>query len=131
MTAPPWSSCPTAITCRRRGLPGPLGHIAALGANIGLLRAGLAGRYPHARLLGAGTLLGEFSGQAPVDHLLVNIESAWYDMLRHGEWTHNVRCIKIEIQDHYDEAVPLLEARGYQARLQWLNWGAFVTGIRR
>jgi hypothetical protein len=35
-------------------LPGPVGHIAVLGANIGLLLAGLAGRYPHARLLGAG-----------------------------------------------------------------------------
>jgi hypothetical protein len=41
-----------------------------------------------------------------------------------------VRCIRIEIQDHYDEAVPLLEALGYQATLQRLDWGAFVTGIR-
>ncbi len=180
-------------------LPGPVGHIAVFGANIGLLLADLAGRYPHARLLGAepdrdnaalarrnlahlgvrcvlteaavwhrdealtlswqpdawgqaltepqrggsasatrqvgavgaGKLLGEFSGQAPVDYLLVNIESAWYEMLKHGEWTHNVRCIKIEIQDHYDEVVPLLEALGYQAWLQWLNWGAFAIGIRR
>jgi FkbM family methyltransferase len=181
-------------------LPGPVGHIAVFGANIGLLVAGLAGRYPHARLLGAGPdrdnaalarlnlahlgvrctlaetavwhrdetltlswqpdawgqalteppahngngataiqldavdagkLLGEFGGQAPVDYLLVNIESAWYEMLKHGEWTRNVRCIKIEIQDHYDEAVPLLEALGYQAWLQWLNWGAFAVGIRR
>jgi len=51
-------------------------------------------------------------------------------MLKHGEWTRNVRCIKIEIQDHYDEAVPLLEALGYRAQLQRLNWRAFVTGIR-
>jgi hypothetical protein len=78
----------------------------------------------------AGRLLGEFSGAAPVDYLLVSIESAWYEMLRHGEWTRNVRCIRIEIQDHYDEAVPLLEALGYQATLQRLGWGAFVTGIR-
>ena len=78
----------------------------------------------------AGKLLGEFSGQAPVDYLLVNIESAWYEMLRHGRWTTNVRCIKIEIQDHYDEAVPLLEALGYQAHLQRLDWGAFAIGIR-
>jgi hypothetical protein len=49
-------------------------------------------------------------GPAPVDYLLANIESAWYEMLRHGRWTENVRCIKIEIAEHYDEAVPLLEA---------------------
>jgi FkbM family methyltransferase len=180
-------------------LAGPVRQIAVFGANIGLLLADLAERYPHARLLGvepdrdnaalarrnlahlgvrctlveaavwhrdetltlswqpdawgqalagqqhngsagatlqvdavdAGKLLAEFSGQAPVDYLLVNIESAWYEMLRHGDWTQNVRCIKIEIQDHYDEAVPLLEALGYQAWLQWLNWGAFPVGIRR
>ena len=51
-------------------------------------------------------------------------------MLRHGQWSANVRCIKIEIQDHYDEAVSLLEALGYRAQLQRLSWGAFVTGIR-
>jgi FkbM family methyltransferase len=79
----------------------------------------------------ATKLLGEFSGRAPVDYLLVNIESAWYEMLKHGEWTRNVRCIKIEIQDHYDEAVPLLEALGYEAQLQRLDWGAFAVGIRR
>ena len=67
---------------------------------------------------------------APVDYLLVNIESAWHEMLRHGQWTKNVRCIQIEIQDHYDEAVPMLETLGYQARLQLLSWGAFATGIR-
>ena len=79
----------------------------------------------------AGRLLDEFGHQKPIDYLLVNIESAWYEMLKHGEWTRNVRCIKIEIQDHYDEAVPLLEALGYRAWLQWLDWGAFITGIRR
>lgn len=79
----------------------------------------------------AGRLLGEFSNQAPIDYLLVNIETAWYEMLKHGEWTRNVRCIKIEIQDHYDEAVPLLEALGYRAQLQRLGWGAFAIGIRR
>ena len=78
----------------------------------------------------AGRLLAEFAGPAPVDYLLVNIESAWYEMLRHGEWTRNVRCIRIEIQDHYDEAVPLLEALGYQATLHRLDWGAFALGIR-
>ena len=78
----------------------------------------------------AGRLLDAFGNQGPIDYLLVNIESAWYEMLKHGEWTRNVRCIKIEIQDHYDEAVPLLEALGYRAQLRWLNWGAFVTGIR-
>ena len=144
-------------------LAGPVRQIAVFGANIGLLLADLAGRYPHARLLGvepdrdnaalarrnlahlgvrctlveaavwhrdetltlswqpdawgqalvgqqhngsagatlqvdavdAGKLLAEFSGHAPVDYLLVNIESAWYEMLRHGDWTQNVRCIKI------------------------------------
>jgi hypothetical protein len=78
----------------------------------------------------AGRLLSEFAGPAPVDYLLINIESAWYQMLKHGDWTRDVRCIKIEIQDHYDEAVPLLEALGYRAWLQRLPWGAFVTGIR-
>lgn len=79
----------------------------------------------------AGKLLAEFSGQAPVDYLLINIECAWHEMLRHGEWTRNVRCIKIEIEDHYDEAVRLLQALGYQAELQRLDWGAFAVGIRR
>jgi hypothetical protein len=78
----------------------------------------------------AGKLLGGFSGEPPVDYLLMNIESAWYEMLKHGHWTQHVRCIKVEIQDHYDEAVPLLEALGYQARLNRLDWGAFATGIR-
>lgn len=78
----------------------------------------------------AGNLLAAFTGSAPVDYLLVNIESAWHEMLRHGQWTKNVRCIKIEIQDHYDEAVPMLETLGYQASLQRLSWGAFATGIR-
>ena len=180
-------------------LTGPVRHIAVFGANIGLLMADLAGRYPQARLLGvepdhdnallaqrnlahlggrctleeaavwyrdetltltwepdawgqivtgpapgngsaatvrhidavdAANLLAAFTGPAPVDYLLVNIESAWYEMLRHGRWTENVRCITIEIQDHYDEAVPLLETLGYQAQLHRLNWGAFATGIR-
>jgi hypothetical protein len=180
-------------------LTGPVRHIAVFGANIGLLTADLADRYPHARLLGveadhdnallarrnlahlggrcaleetavwyrdetlnlnwepdawgqivtgsvpgngsaatvrhidaldAANLLAAFTGSAPVDYLLVNIESAWYEMLRHGRWTANVRCIKIEIQDHYDEAVPLLESLGYQAQLRRLDWGAFAIGIR-
>lgn len=84
----------------------------------------------HVDAVGAGNLLAAFSGLAPVDYLLVNIESAWHEMLRHGQWSANVRCIKIEIQDHYDEAVPLLEALGYRAQLQRLSWGAFATGIR-
>lgn len=181
------------------GLTWPVRHAAVFGANIGLLVADLAHRYPQARLLGvepdhenatlarrnlaqfgercvlkeaavwycdealtftwapnawgqivtgesrpvespagarrieavdAGHLLAEFSGPAPVDYLLVNIESAWYDMLRNGHWTANVRCIKIEIEDHYAEAVPILEGLGYEAHIQRLSWGAFVTGIR-
>jgi len=180
-------------------LTSPVRHIAVFGANIGLLMADLARRYPQARLLGveadhdnvllarrnlahlggrcvleeaaiwyrdetltlsweldawgqivtgpapgngsaamvrhidavdAANLLAAFTGPAPVDYLLVNIESAWYEMLRHGQWTANVRCIKIEIQDHYDEAVPLLETLGYQAQLDRLDWGAFAIGIR-
>jgi hypothetical protein len=78
----------------------------------------------------AGRLLAAFTGPAPLDYLLVNIESAWYQMLRHGHWTTNIRSIKIEIQDHYDQAVPMLETLGYQASLQRLSWGAFATGIR-
>ena len=84
----------------------------------------------HIDAVDAANLLAAFTGPAPIDYLLVNIESAWYEMLRHGQWTANVKCIKIEIQDHYDEAVPLLESLGYQAQLQRLNWGAFATGIR-
>jgi FkbM family methyltransferase len=92
--------------------------------------AGPGGGTRHIHAVDAGKLLTVFAGPLPVDYLLVNIETAWYDMLHHGQWTENVRCIKIEIQDHYDEAVPLLEALGYQARLQWVGWGAFATGIR-
>jgi hypothetical protein len=180
-------------------LTGPVRHIAVFGANIGLLTADLADRYPQARLLGvepdhdnallarrnltrlggrcvlketavwyrdetlalnwereawgqiltgsapgsgsaarvrhieavdAANLLATFAGAAPVDYLLVNIETAWYEMLQHGRWTENVRCIKIEIAEHYDEAVPLLESLGYQAQLRRLDWGAFAIGIR-
>ena len=32
----------------------------------------------------AARLLSDFAGPAPIDYLLVNIESAWYEMLRHG-----------------------------------------------
>ena len=78
----------------------------------------------------AANLLAAFTGPTPVDYLLVNIESAWYEMLRHGRWTANVDCIKVEIQDHYDEAVPLLESLGYRAHLHRLDWGAFAIGIR-
>lgn len=78
----------------------------------------------------AGRLLAEFTGGAPVDYLLVNIESAWHEMLRHGEWTRNVRCIRIEIEDRYDDAVGLLAGLGYRVSLQRLGWGAFATGIR-
>jgi hypothetical protein len=89
---------------------------------------GTGTRYINA--VDAGNLLAAFSGPASVDYLLVNIESAWHEMLRHGQRTANVRCIKIEIQDHYDEVLPMLEALGYQAQLQRLSWGAFATGIR-
>ncbi|WP_300016051.1 polysaccharide deacetylase family protein [Pseudonocardia sp.] len=78
----------------------------------------------------AGRLLREFTGGPPVDYLLVNIESAWYELLRHGDWTRDVTCIKIEIQDHYDEAVPMLERLGFRARLEHLGWGAFAVGVR-
>jgi hypothetical protein len=78
----------------------------------------------------AANLLAAFTGPAPVDYLLVNIESAWYEMLRHGRWTANVDCIKVEISGHYDEAVPLLESLGYRAHLHRLDWGAFAIGIR-
>ena len=68
-------------------------------------------------------VLAAFTGPAPVDYLLVNIETGWHELLRHGQWTANVHCIKIEIQDHYDEVVPLLEALGYQAQLLRLELG--------
>jgi FkbM family methyltransferase len=91
---------------------------------------GAGGGTHHIRAVEAGNLLTRFAAPLPVDYLLVNIESAWYEMLQHGQWTENVRCIKVEIQDHYDEAVPLLEALGYRARLQRVGWGAFAIGIR-
>lgn len=84
----------------------------------------------HIDAVDAGNLLAAFTGPAPVDYLLINIESAWYEVLRHGQWAKNVRSIKIEIQDHYDEAVPMLESLGYKASLQRLSWGAFAAGIR-
>jgi FkbM family methyltransferase len=183
------------------GLTEPVRHAAVFGANIGLLAADLANRYPQARVLGveadhdnaelarrnlahlasrctlieaavwhrdetltlawepdawghavtgpstgngsgpgtgtkqieavdARDLLAGFAGSAPVDYVLVNIESAWHEMLRHGQWTAGIRSIRIEIQDHYEDAVPMLEALGFQAGLQRLSWGAFVTGVR-
>lgn len=84
----------------------------------------------HIDGIDAAAVLAGFTGPAPVDYLLVNIETGWHELLRHGQWTANVHCIKIEIQDHYDEVVPLLEALGYQAQLLRLGWGAFATGIR-
>lgn len=95
-----------------------------------VLRNGSAGNERDIDAVDAANLLTAFAGPAPVDYLLVNIESAWYEMLRHGRWTANVRCIKIEITDHYDEAVPLLETLGYRAQLQRLDWGAFAIGIK-
>jgi FkbM family methyltransferase len=78
----------------------------------------------------AATLLERFSGGVPVDYVFVNIEGAWYEMLQHGEWTKDVRSIKVEVQSHIDEAVPLLEALGFRARLQRLIWGAYAEGVR-
>jgi len=106
-------------------------HSAEIGGGgVGLVNAVKAGER-RVDAIDAGMLLDEWGHQKPIDYLLVNIESAWYEMLKHGEWTRNVRCIKIEIQDHYDEAVPLPEALGYHAQLHRLSWGAFATGIRR
>jgi hypothetical protein len=51
-------------------------------------------------------------------------------MLHHGSWTRNVRSLKIEIVDHYDEAVLLLESLGYRAHLCRLSWGAYAVGTR-
>jgi len=82
------------------------------------------------RAVAADRLLADFGGDQPIDYLLVNIESAWHGLLQHGAWTSSVNCIKIEIQDHYDEAVPMLEHLGFRARLERLPWGAFAIGIR-
>jgi FkbM family methyltransferase len=82
------------------------------------------------KALDAGALLDEFSARRPVDFLFINIESAWFEMLHHGEWTDNVRSVKIEIVDHYDEAVPLLASLGYRAHLERLDWGAYAVGVR-
>ena len=100
------------------------------GAAVALQVDAVAAGQVQVDAIDTGRLLDMFGSQGPIDYLLVNIESGWYEMLKHGEWTRNVRCIKIEIQDHYDEAVPLLEALGYRAELRRLHWGAFVTGTR-
>jgi FkbM family methyltransferase len=78
----------------------------------------------------AGALLDEFTGGRPVDFIFINIESAWYELLRHGEWTHNVRSLKVEIVDHYEEVVPLLESLGFRARLERLSWGGYGVATR-
>jgi len=83
----------------------------------------------------AGRLLAEWTGGAPVDYLLVSVETAWQELLRHGDWAREVRCIKLEISDVHsaetaDEAVPLLEKLGFRARLETLPWGAFAVGLR-
>jgi len=78
----------------------------------------------------AAALLARFSGGEPVDYVFVNIEGAWHEMLKHGDWTRNVRSIKVEVQSHIDQAVPLLEALGFRARLQRLIWGAYAEGVR-
>lgn len=78
----------------------------------------------------ARRLIDDLTGGAELDYLLVNVESSWYEMLKHGDWTRDVRCLKIEIQAHYDEAVPMLRDLGYRARLERLRWGAFAVGIR-
>jgi FkbM family methyltransferase len=78
----------------------------------------------------AGALFDAFTAGQPLDYAFVNIESAWYEMLHHGSWTRNVRSLKIEIVDHYDEAVLLLESLGYRAHLCRLSWGAYAVGTR-
>jgi FkbM family methyltransferase len=82
------------------------------------------------RAVDAGALFDAFTAGRPVDYVFVNIETAWYEMLHHGSWTRSVRSLKIEIVDHYDEAVPLLESLGFQAHLERLSWGAYAVGIR-
>jgi len=80
--------------------------------------------------IGAERILDEFCGAAVVDYFLINIDTGWHELLKHGEWTQKVRCIKIEIYDRsVDEAVPLLESLGYRAWLQRVDYGAFAVGI--
>jgi FkbM family methyltransferase len=82
------------------------------------------------RAVEVGALFDAFTAGQPVDYVFVNIESAWYELLRHGTWADNVRSLKIEIVDHFDEAVPMLQSLGYQAHLDRLSWGAYAVGIR-
>jgi FkbM family methyltransferase len=99
----------------------------------GLQNAGAESAAPGTRTVPARdtkAMLREFAPDAAVDYVLVCIEGAWYDLLRHGEWTRDVRAIKVEIQDHYDEAVPLLESLGFRACIEPLRWGAYVVGVR-
>ncbi|RTL62012.1 MAG: hypothetical protein EKK42_33020 [Pseudonocardiaceae bacterium] len=80
----------------------------------------------------AADVVDGFADDGPVDYLLVNIEGGWHDLLAHDAgWARSVRCIKVEIQDRYDEAVALLESLGFDTTIERLPWGAFVTGIRR
>lgn len=90
---------------------------------------------PRIEAADAGRVLADWTGGAPVDYLLVNVESAWQELLTHGDWTADVRCIKVEISDARtvavaDEAVPMLEKLGFRARLETLPWGAFAIGLR-
>ncbi|MCF7549013.1 hypothetical protein [Pseudonocardia sp. WMMC193] len=90
---------------------------------------------PRIEAADAGRILADWTGGAPVDYLLVNVESAWQELLAHGDWARDVRCIKVEISDARtvavaDEAVPMLEKLGFRARLQTLPWGAFAIGLR-
>jgi hypothetical protein len=90
---------------------------------------------PRIEATDAGRLLADWTGGAPVDYLLVSVESAWQELLAHGDWTADVRCIKVEISDARtlgaaDEAVPMLEKLGFRARLETLPWGAFAIGLR-
>lgn len=80
--------------------------------------------------VGAGTLIAGLTGGAQLDYLLVSIGSAWLELLTHGEWTADVRCIKIEIKERGDDAVSLLRELGYRARSERVPWGAVAVGIR-
>jgi FkbM family methyltransferase len=89
-----------------------------------------ASRTERIRAVSADRLLSEFGAGERVDYVLITIESAWYELLRNGQWTRHVRMIRVQHSDHYDEAGALLAKWGFDAEQIRLDWGAYLLGTR-
>lgn len=79
----------------------------------------------------ASDVVARFAGEGLIDYLLVNIEGGWRELLAHNTgWAASVRCLKVEVQDDYDDAIAVLARLGFETRLERLPWGAFAIGYR-